>query len=247
VQISGGSISYGGTPVIAHLHLPIGAAAIVGLFGPNGCGQSTILQELCGFPEVSRASTLAIQARPDRVGYVPQDFHSAFLPWLSPLDNIALPLTFDGVARRPSRAAALKCMDEFEMRGFAFSSVPSGGQIQATVVARELAREPGLLLLDEAFSSIDYGTRLSLLCAVREFVQRNEIPVLSVSHSAEETALFSDRVFVMSAGQNRFRRAVEVGKGRARTTSDLGTEWLNEATGTIQRLFHLANFRGESA
>jgi iron(III) transport system ATP-binding protein len=200
----------GGTAAVDGLSLTLEPGETLALLGPSGCGKTTTLRLIAGF-EQPQAGRITLEDRvlasPDtfvapsqrRVGMVFQDY--ALFPHLSVLDNVTFGLA--ALPRREQVARAREMLALFALSGLE-ARMPhalSGGQQQRVALARALAPRPRLLLLDEAFSSLDAALRASTRGEVRRVLKSLETTVLLVTHDQEEAMAFADRLAVMKAGK----------------------------------------------
>jgi NitT/TauT family transport system ATP-binding protein len=185
------------------------------LLGPSGCGKSTLLKSIAGFVAPARG-VVELDGRavsrpgPDRV-VVFQEFDQ-LLPWKTALGNVVYPLR---VARKMSMEAARREAERFiEMVGLAgFSdSYPhqlSGGMKQRVAIARSLALDPAMLLMDEPFASLDALTRRRMQGELLGIWEATRKTLLFVTHSIQEAVLLGDRILILSKGPGRVRRIVD--------------------------------------
>jgi NitT/TauT family transport system ATP-binding protein len=185
------------------------------LLGPSGCGKSTLLKAVAGFMAPARGA-VELEGRavtrpgPDRV-VVFQEFDQ-LLPWKTVLGNVTYPLR---VARRMAGPAARAQAERFlrlvGLEGFAdaYPHQLSGGMKQRVAIARSLAIEPRMLLMDEPFASLDALTRRKMqeeLLAIWEATRKT---ILFVTHSIQEAVLLGDRILILSPGPGRVRRILD--------------------------------------
>jgi NitT/TauT family transport system ATP-binding protein len=182
------------------------------LLGPSGCGKSTLLKSVAGFlPPAAGQLTLGGRTierpGPDRV-VVFQEFDQ-LLPWRTVLGNVVYALR---VARRMSagaaRAEALRFVAMVGLERFAdtYPHQLSGGMKQRAAIARSLALDPRMLLMDEPFASLDALTRRRMQDELLAIWDATRKTLLFVTHSIEEAVLLGDRILVLSAGPGRVRR-----------------------------------------
>jgi NitT/TauT family transport system ATP-binding protein len=207
------------------VNLVVEPGQIVALIGPNGSGKSTLLRVVAGLlaPDTG---TAAIDSRPidgpdPRVGLVFQE--PRLLPWRTTAANVAYPLELAGVARFEREARVATLLGTVGIEGAA-SQVPSqlsGGMRQRTALARTLALEPRVLLLDEPFSALDELTRERLNLELLAITARTPTTVVLVTHSVHEAIFLADRVVVLSARPGRVVADLPVALPRPRSFGDL--------------------------
>ena len=211
--------------VLDGLDLAIGPGEIVALVGPNGSGKSTLLRVAAGLLTPD-AGEVHLDGRPiegpsERIGIVFQE--PRLLAWRSVESNIALPLELAGwdAGRRRARARELAAVVGLEGFGGARPSTLSGGMRQRTAIARGLALDPAVLLLDEPFSALDALTRERFDADLVDLAARTGTSVLLVTHSIPEAAFVADRVVVLSPRPARVVAEVPVPLPRPRSLADL--------------------------
>ena len=199
----------GGTVAVADVTLEIAGGSFVALVGQSGSGKSTLLKTVNRLvdPTTGRVTIdgTDVSAEPAhllrrRIGYVFQGI--GLFPHMTVAETIAMPLRIDG-RRDPARVADL--LDLVELPGELADRMPaalSGGQRQRVGVARALAAEPRLMLMDEPFGALDPVTRDALGRAIRDLHDRLALTTLMVTHDMAEALLLADRVLVMAGGRN---------------------------------------------
>lgn len=230
------SIAYagrGGDIVLAidRVDLSISRGEFVCLLGPSGCGKTTFLNAVAGFLPVS-AGELTLRSKPivrpgpDRAMVFQQP---GLLPWRDVLHNVTFGLEMSG--RLKGRAAAAHAHGLLELVGLAdfARSYPhqlSGGMQQRVNLARALAVEPELLLLDEPFASVDAQTREALQVELLSICKRAEVTALFVTHDIGEAVFLADRVCVFSRRPGHIVREVRVHLPKPRDEARLKPEFL---------------------
>ena len=209
-----------GKPVLAGIDAHISRGETIALVGRSGCGKSTLLHILAGLVQPAAGSV--------RIDGVPVFEPSpkwnlmfrqpSLYPWMSVAANAGLGLTFAG---RPKHEIAGIVDDVLELVGladYAGADVQtlSGGQQQRVALARSLATQPDVLLLDEPFSALDAFTRAALQDELVDIVKRLGLTVVLVTHDIDEAALMADRVFVMNGEPGRIAAEVPIGVPRPR-------------------------------
>jgi NitT/TauT family transport system ATP-binding protein len=185
------------------------------LLGPSGCGKSTLLKSIAGFMPTA-AGAMELDGRviekpgPDRV-VVFQEFDQ-LLPWKTVLGNIVYPLR---VARKVDDAAARATAQRFiAMVGLdrftdSYPHQLSGGMKQRVAIARSLALDPAMLLMDEPFASLDALTRQKMQDELLGIWEATHKTLLFVTHSIEEAVLLGDRILILSKGPGRVRQIMD--------------------------------------
>jgi NitT/TauT family transport system ATP-binding protein len=203
--------------VIDGIDLSIGESEFVSIIGPSGCGKSTLLHMIGGFVpwsagQIRVSGTPVRSPGPDR-GIVFQ--HFALFPWKTVLGNVEYGLAERGIGRRERRLTAQSFIDMVKLSGFenTYPNRLSGGMQQRVAIARMLACEPSILLMDEPFGALDAQTRKILQEELRELWQRFRKTVVFVTHDVREAVFLSQRVIVMSARPGRIKTIVETGLG----------------------------------
>ena len=209
---------------LSGVDLTIAAGAFVSLIGPSGCGKTTFLRAIADLERPSSGQLLVngmtpAEARRRRAyGYVFQA--PALYPWRNVARNVMLPLEIMGLARAERQARAARYLGLVGLDDFArkFPWQLSGGMQQRVSIARALAFEPKLLLMDEPFGALDEITRDGLNLHLHELWRRTGMTVVFVTHSIPEAVFLSTRIVVMSA---RPGRVVEIIENDLPATRDL--------------------------
>ncbi len=191
----------------------------IALLGPSGCGKSTLLYLVGGFLPI-QAGGISVDGRavtgpgPDR-GIVFQ--HFALFPWKTVRENVLYGLEKLGVAREERLQRARHFIDLVGLQGFedSFPSQLSGGMKQRTAIARTLAIDPEVLLMDEPFGALDAQTRSLMQSELLGIWRRSPKAVVFVTHDVQEAVFLAERVAVMSARPGRVKAIVDTRLDRA--------------------------------
>jgi NitT/TauT family transport system ATP-binding protein len=202
------------------LDLVVREREIVAIVGPNGCGKSTLLRIVGGLLSPDRGTVrvfgATITGADPRIGLVFQE--PRLLPWRDVVGNVAFPLELAGWTRRRRDERAYEVLDLIGLSGFAkaWPSQLSGGMAQRAALARALATDPRVLLLDEPFSALDAMTRERLDDELLALWGQTGTTIVLVTHSIPEAVFIADRVVVMSPRPGRVLEEVTITAERPR-------------------------------
>jgi len=227
IELSGVTLDFpvrggGRHEALGGVDLAIPGGGVVALIGPNGCGKSTLLRVIAGLlaPRSGRVTLDGTPVRgPDpRVGLVFQE--PRLLPWRTAAANISYPLELAGWPRDRCRARLAELLELTRLDAAAAAARPSelsGGQRQRTALARALALQPEVLLLDEPFSALDALTRERFDLELLALWERAATTIVLVTHSIAEAILVADRVVVMTPRPGRIAADIPVDLPRPRS------------------------------
>ena len=226
---------------LAEVSFSVEEGEFVTLVGPSGCGKSTLLQILAGLiaptaGEAFIAGERVAAPMPDKIGMVFQD--PTLLPWKTALANVEFPLDLRGVDRAARRQRAVALIELVGLAQFAdhYPHELSGGMRQRVAIARGLAQDPRLILMDEPFAALDEQTRTRMGHDLLDIWQKTRKTVFFITHSLTEAIYLSDRVLVMSARPGRILDTIAIDFPRPRDLDLIGSE----AFGRIRnRIWHL--------
>ena len=205
---------------LSNFSLEVGKGEFVSIVGPSGCGKSTFLNLLLGLIKADsgemRLNGTPITGPGQERAMVFQEF--GLLPWRTVRANVELGLELKGMAapereHRATELIKLVGLNDFERH---YPHELSGGMKQRVGLARALATEPEVLLMDEPFAALDAQTRDLMQTELLEIWDRTKKTVLFVTHSIEEAAYLSDRVIVMTARPGRMKTILRIGLPRPR-------------------------------
>jgi NitT/TauT family transport system ATP-binding protein len=210
---------------LSDISLTISDGAFVSILGPSGCGKSTLLYIVGGFVAPTeghvRMKGKAITGPgPDR-GPVFQEF--ALFPWKSVLGNVMYGPRQQGMKHVEAEARSRALIEMVGLKGFEnfYPKELSGGMKQRVALARTLAYQPAVLLMDEPFGALDAHTRTRLQNDLLNIWERDRKTVLFVTHSVEEAVFLSDRVVMMTSSPGSVRQIVDIELPRPRRRAEL--------------------------
>ncbi|SDX83485.1 NitT/TauT family transport system ATP-binding protein [Geodermatophilus africanus] len=237
VVVSGAGVRYGDLTVFDGIDLTIQDREIVSIVGPSGCGKTTLLRSVDGLTRLNSGS-VTIDGRPVEgptpgVSMVFQ--HFGLFPWKNVYNNVAYGLK---LAKAPKERIAEVVPEYIDMVGLAGfeKSYPhqlSGGMQQRAGLARALAVEPQVLLMDEPFSAIDAQTREVLQFELLRIWETRPIAMMFVTHSIEEAVLMGDRVVVLKGRPSHIHEVIDVGIPHPRTRATLKSARFQEVTAHV--------------
>ena len=208
------------------INLEVQKGEVICILGPSGCGKSTLLNIVAGFlppsgGEVRVDGRPVIEPGPDR-GFVFQEF--ALFPWRTVLENVEFGPVLKGMEKADRHARARELIQRIHLTGFEdkFPFELSGGMKQRVGIARALANDPEVLLMDEPFGALDAQTRRVMQEELLKLLGETKKTVLFVTHAIDEAIVLADRVVVMTArpGQVKALLGVDLPRPRERTSPE---------------------------
>jgi ABC-type nitrate/sulfonate/bicarbonate transport system ATPase subunit len=253
IEIRGVSKTFRGRRGPVHalrdVDLDVYANEFITLLGPSGCGKTTLLRLIAGLAKPDSGEVILdgkpiTGPGPER-SMVFQDF--ALMPWATVLNNIAFGLEMRGVGKSERLDRSMEFIRMVGLEGFekAYPHELSGGMQQRVGLARALAVDPTVLLLDEPFSALDEQTRRLLQEELLQVWEARRKTVIFVTHSIEESVLLGDRVVLMSARPGRVSRTVSVPLARPRFESVDSPEGSEEFMAVTRELW--SSLRAQAA
>lgn len=211
------------------INLTIESGEFVTIIGPSGCGKSTLLHCLGGLLQPSGGSvklgeSVVDSPDPHKASFVFQDY--SLFPWKSVVDNVGMGLKFAGGSKKEVAAQAREKLEFVGLTRFAdrYPRELSGGMQQRVSLARALALEPQILLMDEPFGALDEQTRRALGEEMSQILRAAGQTVVLITHSLDEAIFWADRIVVMSASPGRIAEVIEVKHPQPRDLSFMATE-----------------------
>ena len=221
-----------GVEAIARVDLAVANGEFLSIVGPSGCGKSTALRIAAGLIQPTSGTVAWPEGRPE-IGFVFQD--PTLMPWARVRENVRLPLDLqhmkkDDIDGRVARAIARVGLTGFEN---AYPRELSGGMKMRVSIARAIAAQPKLLLMDEPFAALDELTRQSLNDDLLTLAREDGMTVIFVTHSVYESAYLSSRVVVMSPRPGRIAADIALSPPPVRNADYRPTPQFTEAAGRV--------------
>ncbi|ADL03790.1 ABC transporter related protein [[Clostridium] saccharolyticum WM1] len=194
--------------ILHGISLDIGEGEFISLLGASGCGKTTLLKSIGGLLEIEQGdirikNTSVVGIPPEKRGTVIVFQDLRLFPHMTVEQNIAFPMELQKVPKHVRKETVKKLLEDVQLSGFENRKIKemSGGQMQRIALARALAANPGVLLLDEPFSGLDECLRLEMGNLVKKLHRERKITTILVTHEKREAMQMSDRIALMSQGQ----------------------------------------------
>lgn len=204
----------GETKALDNINLDIKKGEFVSIIGPSGCGKSTLLSIIAGLEEKNTGEIYLdgkeIKGISSEIGYMLQK--DSLLEWRTIYNNVVLGLEIRGIKTKENEEYVNNLLKKYHLYDFKdkYPTQLSGGMRQRAALIRTLAIKPKILLLDEAFSALDYQTRIMVTKDVYEILKEEKITSLIVTHDISESISLSDRVVVLSKRPAKIRNIHEI-------------------------------------
>lgn len=225
VTIRGLSKRFPDAVIYDNFDLDLPRGKLISVFGPNGCGKSTLINMIAGLFPLDAGEVLfdGKPLRDIKFGYVFQNYREALFPWLHAFDNIAYPLKLMGLPKieRTRRVEQLVGHLEVKIDLNLYPYQLSGGQQQLVSIMRALVVEPEILFLDEPFSALDYEMTLFMRAQLQRIFMETTTTTVLVSHDLEEAVYLADCILLLSRRPARVADFVAYNAPRPRTDATL--------------------------
>jgi NitT/TauT family transport system ATP-binding protein len=225
ITVRGLRKTFGAAAVYDRFDVDIARGEFVSIFGPNGCGKSTLINLIAGLIPVDGGEILfgGKTLAATKIGYVFQNYREALFPWLTAWNNIEYPLRLMKLppAERKMRVEKLVARLGIKIDLARYPYELSGGQQQLVSILRALVVEPEVLFLDEPFSALDYEMTLFMRETLQRLFLETRTTTVLVSHDLEEAVFLADRVLLLSRRPARIADDVPMALARPRTDATL--------------------------
>lgn len=214
ITVRGLSKSFQGATIYDDFSIDLPMGQFISVFGPNGCGKSTLINMISGLMPMDAGEVLydGQTIRDTKISYVFQNYREALFPWIKAIDNIHYPLKVLGIERKERRRRVEKLLADFDVP-FDLNAYPytlSGGQQQTVSILRALVTEPEVLFLDEPFSALDYEMTMFMRERLQKIFMKLRRTTLLVSHDLEEAIQLADQVVLLTRRPTRVAEIVDV-------------------------------------
>ena len=214
ITIRGLSKSFNDTVIYDKFDLDLPQGQFISIFGPNGCGKSTLINMISGLLPLDAGQVLfdGQTIQETRLSYVFQNYRDALFPWLRAIDNIHYPLKLMGLSRRERDQRVEQLLADFGVK-IDLNSYPymlSGGQQQTVSILRALVTNPEVLFLDEPFSALDYEMTLFMREQLQRMFMKTKTTTLLVSHDLEEAVQLANHVLLLTRRPTRVADFVDI-------------------------------------
>jgi NitT/TauT family transport system ATP-binding protein len=188
--------------IFDNLSFQVRDSEVVGIYGPNGCGKTTLLNMIAGISKPDSGEIKVAGENPGvhTISYIFQEYKRSLYPWMTVRDNIAFPLIIMKLSKQEIAQRMEKIIDIVKLP-FSLDKYPyelSGGQQQYVAILRGLISSPSAILMDEPFSAMDYSNTIWLAEKMNEIFQTIQIPVVMVAHNLDQLMMIAYRVWFMS-------------------------------------------------
>lgn len=246
VRIAGLTVVFGTgdsrTTALASTDLDLAPGTFTALIGPSGCGKSTLLNAVAGFTSATEGAVQVdgrkVTGPHPSVGVIFQNF--ALFPWFTARGNVDFALKRFGLSKQDRLERAMAALGEVGLADHAnkFPGQLSGGMKQRVAIARTLAADPNVLLMDEPFGALDAQTRLRMHELLTGIWMKHRKTVLFVTHDVDEALRLADVIYVMSTSLGRIIEKVPVLLQRPRPVDRMGETFLNLRSQLLGLLRH---------
>ncbi|MAG12336.1 nitrate ABC transporter ATP-binding protein [bacterium] len=236
ISINGLYKSYGNKKIFSNFNLKIPQEKIVAIFGPNGCGKSTLMSIVAG---IIKSNNGSIDIDYERMSYVFQNYSESLFPWRSNYENVIFPLEIKKFSKESINGRFIEIQELFGAM-FDWNEYPynlSGGQRQILAFMRALITKPKVLLIDEAFSSLDFENNLLLREKLQQYYLFERPTILMVTHNIEEAIHLAGDIAVFPKSPVASFKLIENSEIYPRTNEFLASNKFQDIKNTVLSSF----------
>ena len=231
----------GSHKILNDISFKVDKGEFVTIFGPNGCGKTTMLNIIAGIENSASGNVLINQKHPKfaKIGFVFQNYNESMLPWRTAKGNIELALEMQKISNRKKKQISEHLLNKVGLLNHKnkFFYELSGGMKQLVAICRAFGYNPDLLLMDEPFSSLDYSTTRKMELELLNLWKETKKTTLFISHEIDEAILLADKIIVLSKRPAKIKKIVKIDLPRPRKLEMLSSKKFFEIRNKILRLF----------
>jgi NitT/TauT family transport system ATP-binding protein len=194
--------SFGKQNVLQNINLEIKSEEFITIFGPNGCGKTTLLNLIAGIIDSDSGNINIDNSNPklNKFGFIFQNYRDSLLPWKTNAENILFPLGLKNISEKDKKFKLMELTKLFNIT-IPLEKYPyecSGGEQQLIAILREVISKPKLILMDEPFSSISHESKFYLYAKIQEIHKMMKLSTIMVTHNLDEAILLGTKIIIMS-------------------------------------------------
>lgn len=195
-------------PILRSIELNFRINEFVSFYGPNGCGKTTLMRIISGLDNTFEGTRKFNDKI--KIAYVFQNYESSLFPWYNALDNMTYYLIINKQKKQQRIKKLESLLDELqiEIDLYSFPSQLSGGQKQLISILRTLIMEPNLLILDEAFSSLDEEIKIKMVNYIQNVFMNEKISIIHISHDLDESLLLANKLYLLNKIENSNQKSI---------------------------------------
>ena len=214
---------------------------LISIVGGSGCGKSQILKVIAGLSKVQSGEVKIFGKPRTEVGSIPMVFQTySNYEWMTVLENVMLPMVIKGIPKIEAKEKAVEFIKQVGLEDhidkYAKNNILSGGQLQRVSIARSLACESKIILLDEATGALDIKMKREVQGIIQKIGYTAERTIINVTHSVEEAVFLSTKIIILLPKPCRIYKVIDIDFGEGpREREILGTNKFNEYSGELTR------------